>query len=46
MNSAARLSSLTLAAVFTVAMLLGVNTLATTDTGAPRMAQSASTDHS
>jgi hypothetical protein len=36
-----RLASAAFAAVLTLAMLLGVNTLATHDTGAPQLAQAA-----
>ena len=46
MNTTARLSSLALAAVFTLAMLLGVNSLATVDTGAAQVAQTTATSHS
>jgi hypothetical protein len=46
MNTPARLPALALAAVFTLAMLLGVNTLATVDAGAERLAQGTVTSHS
>lgn len=46
MNASARLPALALAAVFTLAMLLGVNSLATVDAGPGQLAQGAVTSHS
>lgn len=47
MNTAKRLPCLTLATVFTVAMLLGVNALATVNNiAAPQLAQCVATAHS
>ncbi|HLL11341.1 MAG TPA: hypothetical protein VK570_09805 [Rubrivivax sp.] len=46
MNTTARLSSVALAAVFTVAMLLSVDTLATVDNAQQQVAQGVVTSHS
>ncbi len=46
MKPAKRLPSLTLAAVFTLAMLLGVNALATVGSPAAQVAQRTTTAHS
>jgi negative regulator of sigma E activity len=46
MNATARLPAITLAAVFTLAMLLGVDSLATGDNGAQQVAQQTVTSHS
>ena len=46
MNTIARLPSIALAAVFTLAMLLGVDTLATVDSGAQQVAQQTVTSRS
>ena len=46
MNTTARLPSLALAAVFTVVMLLSIDTLAGAEPGAAQIAQRAATNHS
>lgn len=46
MNTTPRLPSLALAAVFTLAMLLGVNTLASVDAGTAQIAQHTTGNHS
>lgn len=46
MNTTARLPSLALAAVFTLVMLLGVDTLATVNTATEQVAQRTVNSHS
>ena len=46
MNTTNRLPSLALAAVFTLAMLLGVDTLASAEAGTAQVAQRSVTSHS
>ncbi|HZF80355.1 MAG TPA: hypothetical protein VEZ89_11260 [Rubrivivax sp.] len=46
MNTTARLSSVALAVVFTLGMLVGVDTLATGESAGPQVAQRTVTTHS